>query len=202
MSSYAVFLFEQNESLYATFNYSVLIIFYLIVTFTMSFGITPTTFIAVISGYFFSWQGFIGVVISYCFASLISLYLGKFINRFTLKELINTEKFTDYVGKISSYQFLTIIFIRLSPILPFAVSSFAVALMRPDIKKYLLATLIGMLPRTFIFFYIGMNIFDVWNFINNPTSDGFTKLLPILLILLSSFGLFIILKKVVNNLRD
>jgi hypothetical protein len=52
----------------------------------MALALTPTTFIAIISGYFFSWYGLAGLVLSYPLAALLGLKLGGAAKNLVLSE--------------------------------------------------------------------------------------------------------------------
>ena len=42
-----------------------MLLYFAVVSFTMAFALTPTTFVALVTGFYLGWQGFPGVVVSY-----------------------------------------------------------------------------------------------------------------------------------------
>jgi uncharacterized membrane protein YdjX (TVP38/TMEM64 family) len=172
--------------------------FFLIATFTMAFAITPTTFIAIISGYFFSWWGLVGIVISYAFASIIGLKATRWLAEKGWYKADDEGKLQSLLNQLSHKPLLFIIFARLSPILPFAMTNAAMATLKIKWRDYLLGSIIGMLPRTFIFFWAGKNAGNIWNFVAHPSLGGLQKMVPVLLILVSTLGLFVIMKRKMN----
>ena len=68
-------------------------------------------------------------------------------------------------------------------------------------KNYLLASLIGMLPRTLIFFVAGMHVSNLFEYLKHPTLDGTWQLLPIALIIVSLAGIGQLVKKSMDKAR-
>ncbi|MEX0812113.1 MAG: VTT domain-containing protein [Chitinophagales bacterium] len=168
---------------------------------TMSFALTPTTFIAIISGYFFGWPGLPGVIISYLAASLIGLWFGDVINKTVVGQYIaNNASLKKFFDKLKEQEFLMVFFGRLSPILPFAMMNFAFSSIRPTISTYLIASLVGMFPRTLIFFVTGMQAVEIWGFVRNPNLEGFMSLVPLLLVIVSSIGIIWLLRKTYRSI--
>lgn len=170
--------------------------FFGIFSFTMALAMTPTAFIAIISGYFFSWLGLVGIIFSYIFASILGLLIGKGLQKagiaYSPKSGSKLEKLLNNFGKD---EFMLIAFARLSPALPFAMTNIALSSLQLKWKNYLLGSIVGMLPRTLIFFWAGKNASNIWAFVANPSSEGLYKLIPVALVLISTMGLFIIIKK-------
>ena len=172
------------------------ILFFSVSALTMAFALTPTTFIAIISGYFFSWNGLAGLVAAYVAASVLGVFLGKALERMGVK--LDSEKNTrlaTLLKNLDNKQFLFVAFARLSPVLPFAMTNIALSSLKIKWKEYILGSLIGMLPRTVVFFWAGKNAKDIWSFAVHPSLSGFYKLAPLLLVLISTIGLLRIIGK-------
>ena len=58
-----------------------------------------------------------------------------------------------------------------------------------------------MLPRTLIFFIAGKNAANVWEYIKSPSVEGFYKLIPLALIIISIFGIGKIIKQSLEKAR-
>lgn len=125
-------------------------------TFLMGLALVPTTFFAVISGYVFGWQTFPYLVLAYTLASAVGYYLGRILEKDSLdlllapypkaKKLISEKK-----GQMGSLIF----FVRISPVIPFAISNLVFAMLRTGIKRVLWFGFLGMLPRTLLAFSSG-----------------------------------------------
>ena len=198
-STLAYYLFQyqntlQNLSLIQT------ILYFLLVSFTMAFALTPTTFVALVTGFYFGWPGFAGVVVSYGVASLIGYRMAQLIDQGKMLSFLNRfEKVSVVMQELREQSWSLIILTRISPVLPFAFMTFVLSLMRVDIKKFLLASMLGMLPRTLFFFWVGTQAQNIMNLITNPDTGDQGKILVISLIIISVFGLYYIFDKALKK---
>jgi uncharacterized membrane protein YdjX (TVP38/TMEM64 family) len=192
----ASFYFLYNNQEIFTDSGRIQYLFFFVSTFTMAFALTPTTFIAVISGYFFSWPGLPALVVSYMAASVLGLLAGRQLSKRGIRLSDGGNKKLDQLlERLENRQLLFIFFARLSPVLPFAMTNIALSSFSLRWRDYLLGSLAGMLPRTLVFFWTGMNAMDIWAFAQNPNLEGSYKVLPVALILVSVLGLLWVAKK-------
>ncbi len=179
----------------------ILLLFTLVSIFTMTFALTSTTFIAIITGYFFSWQGLPALLIAYPIACLLGLLLGKYLNKWIVgASFFQQPPYDRIFEKMKDRQIWLVAFIRLSPVLPFAMMNIALSTIRIHYGQYLLGTIIGMLPRTLVFFVAGKNVQELWKFLKNPSLEGSFQLLPIVLILVSTMGLYLLFRNSVQSI--
>ncbi len=199
-SSLLVFFYETLKQM-AT-NESAVILFYAATVFSMAFALTPTTFIAVLSGYFFGFAGLAGIMIAYPLAAVTGLWFGKYVNRlFTGRDYFDNPALKLFIDKLSERQFFLFFFCRLSPFLPFAMTNVALSRMNIHFWKYIGGTMTGMFPRTFLFFLAGMQTQDVVAFLKHPDSSGMQSLLIPLFILVSLVGFYFLLRNVIQKMR-
>jgi uncharacterized membrane protein YdjX (TVP38/TMEM64 family) len=151
-STLAVLLYKYQDLL-LNLTIGQIILYFLVVSLTMTFALTPTTFIALLTGFYLGWAGFSGVVISYALASLIGYQLAQIIDQGKLLKFINHfEKAAAVMEELKNQSWSLIILTRISPVLPFALMTFILAMMKVNKRKFLLASIVGMLPRTLFFF--------------------------------------------------
>jgi len=164
--------------------------FFTAAAFTMSFALTPTTFIAILSGYLFSWKGLLGVLLSYLGAMIAGLLLGKKLSAWFVGGFIDEdEKLKDFFARLKEKTFLMVVLGRLSPLLPFAMMNIAFASIKVRWGYYLAGSILGMLPRTLVAFYLGMNAPEIYSFARHPTREGLMNVATILLIIISTAGI-------------
>jgi uncharacterized membrane protein YdjX (TVP38/TMEM64 family) len=123
----------------------------------MGFALLPTTLTALASGFFIGWIGFPFLVLAYSLASVIGYFFGKCSNTGLLEILYS--KNPGLRAELESRQAKEgslVFFVRISPIIPFAISSFIFASMQISLRKVLLYGIPGMLPRTLISFGTGV----------------------------------------------
>jgi len=109
------------------------------------------------------WGAYLGTLLSVIGAftgSLICFWLSRtlgrpFVEKFAKKEDLEfTDKF------FQKYGIPAIILLRLIPLMAFDVISYGAGMTKMDFKKYATATLIGMIPSTLFYSYIGFTIGD------------------------------------------
>jgi uncharacterized membrane protein YdjX (TVP38/TMEM64 family) len=138
-------------------SFSNILIFVMMTGMMMGFALLPTTFIALASGYFFGWISLPLLVFSYSLASVLGYHLGKQTNSSLLDILfLNHPKLEKELEARKSKEQDLIFFVRISPVIPFAVSNFLFATMRVSLRKVLIFGILGMFPRTLIVFSTGI----------------------------------------------
>lgn len=138
----------------------------------LGFALLPTTLTALATGYFFGWIGFPGLFFGYLFANVIGYLLGKILNADFLPLLtVQKPELKQQLENKIQHPASLIFFIRISPVIPFAISNFLFASLKVDLKKVLIYGIPGMLPRTLIAFGTGLvasSFIDAKNAMNDP----------------------------------
>lgn len=198
-STLAVVLYQYQHIL-QHLTWGQMVLYFVIVSFTMAFAITPTTFVALITGFYLGWSGFPGVVISYGIASLIGYGLAQIIDHGKLIRFINHfEKAGAVMSELRNQSWSLIILTRISPVLPFALMTFVLAMMKVEKRKFFLASIVGMLPRTLFFFWLGTQAQDVIALLQNPDTGKSGQILIILLVIVSLLGLYFLFNRALKK---
>lgn len=198
-STLAVYLYQFQEAL-SNLNIWQLLLYFVVISFTMAFALTPTTFVALVSGFYLGWQGFPGIVISYGIAALIGYSLAQLIDHGKMMSFLNRfEKARIMMQELRHESWSLIFLTRISPVLPFALMNFVLSLLQIDKKRFFLASIVGMLPRTLFFFWIGTQANDIINLLQDPDSGGNGKLLMIALIIISIGGLYFVFDRALKK---
>jgi uncharacterized membrane protein YdjX (TVP38/TMEM64 family) len=167
------------------------LIFYLITSFTMAFAMTPTTFIALLSGYFLGWSSLPGVCISYLLASYIGYQVATFIDNGKFMQTISEKKgVKEWIDRIKTSQWSIIILARLSPILPFAIMNVVLSIVKTDLTKFIICSFVGMFPRTVMTIWVGSQASAFRNLMEEDNENPYVRLALIALIVVSFAGLF------------
>ncbi len=127
------------------------------ISFILGLALLPTTLTAMACGFFWAWLGFLDLLMGYVLANIIGFALGKKLNSdfLTILYARHPELKEEIDSKVGQPQGL-IFFIRISPLIPFALSNFLFASMAIPLRKVLLYGVPGMLPRTCVAFATGM----------------------------------------------
>ncbi len=196
-SSYFVFQFAEIFNSQSFFS---LLIVYLALAFAMGLAMIPTTLVSVLSGYLFGLESFPLVFFSYLFAALIGFLLGKLIQPTSIYKIIQKKKNLDLINGFIEMDPLKWIFLmRLSPVLPFALSNAYLSLLKIPIKSFLLASTFGMLPRTILAIWAGSEINYLREIAEGKTEANLQNYLSLCLLIISILGFYFLIKKKISE---
>jgi uncharacterized membrane protein YdjX (TVP38/TMEM64 family) len=161
----------------------------------MGLALMPTTLIAGLSGFILGWQSFPWLVLGYTLATLLGYGWGKKLGGESLEMILEKypqaknmlERKSGRIGEL-------IFFVRLSPVIPFALSNLMFALLNSGWKKLVIFGTIGMLPRTTLVFVSGTLANDLYTAIKQEGIDGKFWIF-IFLLLLSIWGIWRFFRK-------
>jgi len=198
------YVLYRSPTLLQHLNLGQSVLYFVGLAFLMTFALMPTTVAVLITGFYFGWLGAPGMLVAYALAALTgyqvasSLDHGKmtsFLHHFPKVDAVMNELKTDSWQLI----FLT----RISPVTPFALMTFVLAVLRVDRRRFLLASVVGMLPRSLFFYWLGTKAHDVLALVRDPEAGPTGKLLLLGLVIVSIFGLYYIfnraLKRALSN---
>ena len=194
------YVLYQSPTLLQDLSLAGSLLYFAVLAFLMTFALMPTTVAVLITGFYFGWAGAPGMLAAYALAALIgyqvasSLDHGKmtsFLHHFPKVDAVMNELKTDSWQLI----FLT----RISPVTPFALMTFVLAVLRVDRVRFLLASVVGMLPRSLFFYWLGTKAHDVLALVRNPDSGPTGKLLVLVLVMVSLFGLYYLINRALKR---
>ncbi|MGI4835559.1 MAG: TVP38/TMEM64 family protein [Janthinobacterium lividum] len=198
-SSLLVLLYERQALLqHLTLGQSLL--YFVVVGLTMTLALTPTTFVAIISGYFLGWPGLPGMVAAYALAAALGYELALRLDQGKLRGfLLGFPKAGAVLSELHQQSWQLIVLTRLSPVLPFALMTFVLALVGVPRGRFLGASVLGMLPRSLFFYWLGTEASDVLALLRNPDQGTASKLLLIGLVVASLLGLYLLFNRALKR---
>lgn len=198
-----VYLLVQNETWIQQLDSTQWIWLYVITAIAMAVGLTHTTFIALVGGYFLDWGSLNYMIPAYLIATLIGYYLGRFIDNGRLLNYFQKgEKSSKILQNLKKKELLVIFFSRISPVLPFAVMNAVLSMLGAKLSRYIPATLAGMLPRTILFTWLGMEAKTISDIMNGPKENIYARVTFIALLMFSSLGLYFLANKALKSSLD
>lgn len=198
-SSFIMLLATGHESDIALFSTGAWVIAYCIAAFTMALALTHTTFIALLGGYFLGWVSVVYMIPAYVIASFIGYGLARFIDQGKFISSISAiPGVGGIIANLKKKESSIIFFSRISPVLPFAMMNALLSILKANPAKYLVAGTLGMLPRTLLFIWVGMQGRNIRELIEHPSDNLFSKISFAVLLIFSAAGLFYILKKILS----
>lgn len=175
-------------------------LYFLVVSFTMAFALTPTTFVALATGFFLGWSGFPGVVVAYGAAALVGYSMARLVDQGKLEKLLHQfPKAEGIRDELRNQSWSLIILSRISPVLPFAFMTFVLSLVRVPRLRFLVASMVGMLPRTLFFFWVGTQAQDLLTLLQDPNAGTSGKVLMAALVILSFAGLYVLFNRALKK---
>lgn len=92
-------------------------------------------------------------------AATIAFLLGRTVARDWIKHRIaENPRFSAVDDAVEKNGFKVVFLLRLSPIFPFTLLNYALGLTRVRLRDFVLASLLGMLPGTFLYVYLGSSV--------------------------------------------
>ncbi|MDF2157195.1 VTT domain-containing protein [Algoriphagus sp. CAU 1675] len=162
----------------------------LILGIVMGFALLPTTLTAVFTGYLMGVTGLVDLLIGYTLANILGYGLGmKFNSDFLELLFLRQPQLSGEIEKRKKNPGELIFFIRISPLIPFAISNFIFASLKVPLKQVLKFGIPGMLPRTLIAFATGM-LASSFLSAREALQEPWQILFLLLLLLLSSWGIY------------
>ena len=133
------------------------VLFFTVSTICIAFALVPSTYLAVASGFLLGWISIPLVIVSYLSAALIARFL--FANQpedFIPQLAQKRPQLNTYLTRLRDKPFALVFYGRISVLMPFSVMNVVFAILKIDLKSYLLGSVVGMFPRTLISIAIGM----------------------------------------------
>ena len=190
-------LLYLNPEIINSNSYHDLFLYTAIATILMSLALCPTTFISIISGFLIGWISVPLVISSYLIASTLGYLIFSRIDNDSLLNHIQTKpKLNEFFNRLVHRQFKLVVFSRLSPILPFAIMNVTLSALNVSFRNYITGSFIGMMPRTILSIYIGIESKDITQSIKGGDWDISKIVILVSLLLISSWGLKTVVKKV------
>jgi len=173
---------------------------YTLASITMAFAFTPTTFIALLSGFFIGLTSIPWVIISYQMASFIGYSLAKKIDQGAFVESTQLyPKVHAILGQIN-FSPLTLVFLaRISPVLPFAIMNVVLSMAKVKLRHFLWGGLWGMLPRTLLFLWVGTQAPFLIELLQNRAENQTLIIGTLVLIVISVLGLYLYFVRLLKN---
>lgn len=127
-------------------------------------GMLPTYAQAILAGFAFGpvW-GFLGALVGFTGASIVGYTIARVVSRKSVEEVIDEHPKAKAIADALIHEskvktFLVTALLRLPPNSPFALTNLLMASVRIPPVTFVLATIIGMSPRTFVATYLGSQL--------------------------------------------
>lgn len=179
-----------------------LLIFSAISVFSMALALTPTTFVALVAGFLFPWVYFPSLLLTYPLAAILGRSIGLVWFKYWQQDLVGASpRYQAFLDQLAERPFVVLLMARLSPALPFAMTNLLLGQVKLSWKTYLIATMLGMLPRTILSFWVGTQINDIFSYLQSPEPLPFERWIVLALLLISSLALLLLLGRIWRRIQ-
>ncbi|PIN74857.1 hypothetical protein COV18_05555 [Candidatus Woesearchaeota archaeon CG10_big_fil_rev_8_21_14_0_10_37_12] len=135
---------------FGTLSFLIFIVVYALGTLVSVPG-TILTFVGAIL--FGTWFGTLVNLLGATIGASLAFFVAQYLGRDFVKSLMG-ERLNEFEKKVEKNGFAVILLLRLIPIFPFIGINYASGLTKIKFKDYFFATLLGMIPGTFIYTYL------------------------------------------------
>lgn len=199
-SSSVALLLYRHQHLLQNLRLGPALLYFALTAVTMALALTPTTFVAIATGYYFGWAGLPGMVVAYAVAAAIGYELAGRLDHGKLRQFLHLfPKAGAVVDELQTQSWSLIVLTRLSPVLPFALMTFVLAMVGVPRRRFLAASVLGMLPRSLFFYWLGTQASDVLALLRDPDQGALSKLVLLGLVAASLFGLFFVFNRALKR---
>ncbi len=117
------------------------------------------TILTVVGGLLFGpvYAFFLVITLS-TFASGLPFLFARKINKQKVQQWLEKKGYKKYIHKVNKDSFLYVVYLRLLPILPYELQNYLIGLTNISLKKFYLATGLGLLPGTLGLVLLGETI--------------------------------------------
>ena len=169
--------------------------------FTMALALTPTTLVAITTGYFIGLLGLLPLVISYTLASIVGYTLARPLGPGMMANIYKAYPKSERIFENLNHgnPFWFVVMCRLSPILPFGLMNVVLSLMAIPFRSFLLGGIVGMLPRTVTALMVGKLASDLINVVTHPGQNLLMQISFTALLIISGIGLTYYFRKALHE---
>ena len=199
-SSSLVLILGRHQNLLQHLTPLQMVLYFALMGLTMAIALTNSTFVVIVTGYFLGWAGLPGMIASYALAAALGYELARRLDQDQMRGFLHRFPKADAVlAELQDQSWQLILLTRLSPVLPFALMTFVLAIVGVPRGRFLAASILGMLPRSLFFYWLGTKASDVWALLSNPDEGTLSKLVLLALVAASLLGLYVVFNRALQR---
>ena len=153
-------------------------------------ALIPPTLLAFGFGYFLGWWA-LGPLILLNLTAIALVYgIAKRLNgEAMLQYLSHFPRASTLLNRIQKDELQFVFFTKLSPVVPFALTNLIFALLKIRFSNVILGGFLGMIPRTALAVWVGLQAKGLRQLIENPNENIVGRIVVIVLVVVSVVGL-------------
>jgi uncharacterized membrane protein YdjX (TVP38/TMEM64 family) len=196
MSSYITYYAVTHEAQIALFSATDWVIATVVCSLACAFALMLPTPLALIFGYFLSWNAVAPLFIINMSAIVLVNIVVQQLDQDRVRRLIEQNpKAARVLHRIRERELQFIFFAKLSPALPFSLTNMVFSLSGASLRNILLGGFLGMVPRTLLAIWSGAQAHHIRTLLDNPNEGSHTQIIVIALLVVSMVGLISVVSK-------
>lgn len=180
----------QNESFISNFGLKEWILACIVCVFGCALALIPPTLLAFGAGYFLGWKGFTPLVLLNLMSiALIYVIVSQMDKNGLRRYVIQFPRVATFFNQVQKEEMRFVFFAKLSPVLPFALTNLVFVLMDLRLRNIFVGGFLGMIPRTALAVWVGMEAQGIRQLIQNPNESVVSRVVILVLVVVSIIGL-------------
>lgn len=162
----------------------------------LSLGFMSSTFLAIVAGYFLSWNSLWYYIPAYIASAYLGYQFIVYIDKGkTLLALNDSTRLLKIKNYLLFYPFSSVLFLRFSPVISFGQLTALCAFLKLHTVTYVTASTVGMLPRTLLAVWCGIFIRNHYASLQDYALPEAYSPIIVILFVISLLGVFYTFKK-------
>ena len=189
-SSLVIALLLKHQDFFLNLDLMGWLPFFALSVLTMSLALTPSTFVALVSGFFMGWTSVPFMLVAYLTASALGYWVGSVLDGgHLIASIKGSPKVSQVISGLKARGWTLMFLVRLSPVLPFALMNLLMPALKVRFPVFLAGGFVGMLPRTLFSIWLGIQAQDILVLLKGGEGGEQARLLVLILTVVSVGGL-------------
>ncbi|AXE19152.1 hypothetical protein DR864_16035 [Runella rosea] len=180
----------RNEALIESFNLQDWAVVSVVCALACALALIPPTLLAFAFGYFLGWWALVPLILLNLAAIALVYEITKRLNgEVLLRYLSHFPRVASLLNRIQKDELQFVFFTKLSPVVPFALTNLIFSLLKIRFSNVILGGFLGMIPRTALAVWVGLEAKGLRQLIENPNENITSRVVVIILVIVSVIGL-------------
>lgn len=161
----------------------------------------PGSALTLAAGFAFGlFWGYIAVTVGSVIGATVAFLLGRYLARDWVEaKIANNDRFRALDNAVQKHGFRIVLLTRLSPAFPFNALNYAFGLTKVSLRDYFLGSLLGMIPGTLLYVYLGTGLKSLTEVVSGDVEGGFFKQIVFGLGLLATLAVTVVITRIASS---
>ncbi len=166
-----------HHQLISKFTISEWFLVFILLSIPIAFSVIANTLAGLLAGYFLGWLGLPFMAISFSLACMLGYAIGRLFGSGLKQDIIAIWPAAKaLLDRLGDKPFSLVFTLRLLPAPPFAIGTLFLSWLKVPFPSFMLASILGMIPRMAIVVWFGSITGDVVAMVQNPMEDQRLKI--------------------------